>query len=255
MRTLPESCDIQEPEVEYWPTEYDWIGFRITSATKRLRIASGPFYDPLPDLRRWLEAAAIGVNRCSFWFDDEGTEFEFELEHYDRSKSLFRVSHYYREPDEAPLICAFVDRRTLVEAFYRPFFALDGDPQIKANWEVRHLSDEVCTELGMTFDETVEYAIGLSSTQLCYLLYKTDSFDTEERPYDYELVGELVEPRNPIIPKDYDSWPPETRRPFIVERLNAKFENYGTNIRDFRSPIVEAFLGNQVPLVSDVEIG
>lgn len=245
MRTLPESYDIQEPRVEYWPTEYDWIGFRITLGDQVFEDRFWSFYDPLPDFKRWLEAAAIGVKRCSFWFDDEGRELEFDLEHATHTKNVFRVSNHYRDPDEAPLICAYVDRRALIEAFYRPIFALDGDPQIKANWEIQTFFDEICAELEMTFDETVEYAIGLSSSQLCNLLYKTDLFDTEECPDDYEMpgIGELLEPGRPLMPADYDIWPPETRRVFIVERLGAICRNDGSKISHFCSPIVEAFLG------------
>lgn len=271
MRTLPESYDIQEPKVEYWPTEFDWIGFRITLGDQVFEDRFWSYCDPLPELKRWLEAAAIGVNRCSFWFDDEGREFELELEYRNQAKNVFRVSNYYRDPDEAPLICAYVDRRALIEAFYRPIFALDGDPQIKAKWEVRHYSDEICAELGMTFDETVEYAIGLSAFELQETFFNAaPSFlvrcpDAPEgqgfaeclkafygEPSQYEIVHEpMIDP----VPDEYDLWTIEQRREYIVNWLNSRRANDGSPIREVRSQIVENYLGDASPIVIAHEIG
>ena len=248
MRSLPESREVQELSVEYFPTEFDLIDFRIKLGEQLLEDRFSAVFDPLPAFRSWLEAVAVGVTRCSFWFDDEGRELEFEFEQTSFNEYILRISHYYADPGEPPLLCGFVDPRAMVEAFYRPFLKLDGNPQIIASWERYRYWEIISPESQMTLDETVEFALGLSAAELS-AKFGVPPPEDQFCP-NAEGVGELVGGSDFYqMPAEFDSWPDEKRRAFLNELLTITFDNSGTPIRDFRSAIVEEFIGEPSEIV------
>jgi len=71
---------IEKLEIEYYDAEAGWINIRLKAGNKIYEERMSHVFDPLPDLKCWLEAIVIGVEQTSFTFDNEGNVIKFDAQ-------------------------------------------------------------------------------------------------------------------------------------------------------------------------------
>jgi len=125
-------------EIEFGETRNGLLYFTLTLGDQSVEMRFSDVFDPLPDLKRWLEAIVIGVRQCSFQWDAEGPDYKFDFERMTYERWGFTAGNTYLDEGEEPAIRNWVDRRQLVTAFYRGFLEFEASPEFKRyEWEPR----------------------------------------------------------------------------------------------------------------------
>ena len=121
--------------VDFQDTISGWINFTIKAGDKMFESMFSCVFDPLLDLKHWLEAIIIGVSQTSFSYDTEGSEFKFDFERNKNNEYLFTFSNYGEEENKI-YIEVQVDKKQLVEAFYNSYIEFTlSDRYIQGEWE------------------------------------------------------------------------------------------------------------------------
>ncbi|MEJ7849648.1 MAG: hypothetical protein WKF92_16310 [Pyrinomonadaceae bacterium] len=117
----------QTLSIEFIECRWGLLFFNLHLGEKIFETNFSNVFDPLPSLKHWLEAVAIGVDQCSFQYDPEGDDvcFNFERRCYDFE--VFSVGYAY--DDEKSYFEGKIGRRQLVEAFYRGFLEYGNSPE------------------------------------------------------------------------------------------------------------------------------
>ena len=251
-------------KIDFEAVRYGLIYFTITLGDKSFETRFSDVYDPIPSLKKWLEAICIGVQQCSFWFDTEGKDIKFDLARVSYDKELFTVTEPY---DDARIFLSdYPDRRQLVEAFYFGLLEFRNSPNfIQEEWEIEYMWERLITILKVDYETLLNEFSKFDREELKRLLFKTDpkylascpsapemeafgylvdDFLGNEIPSEYEIVRTPMEWN---IPEDYDDWTSEQKKALVKKCLDeATSGQEGTKIVDFKSKIIEDYL-NQTP--------
>jgi hypothetical protein len=124
--------------IEFGDTRFGLLYFTLTLGDQSVQMRFSDVFDPMLDLKCWLEAIVIGVQRCSFAWDAEGPDYKFDFERITFKRWRFTAGNAYLSEGEEPAIRNWVDRRQLVVAFYRGFLDFEASPEFnKYEWEPR----------------------------------------------------------------------------------------------------------------------
>lgn len=251
--------------VDFYEADVGWLFYKIIAGQQSFEDRFSHVYDPLPDLKCWLEAISIGVQQTSFKYDNEGNHIKYDLERVCWDKEVLTISKAYGNRET--FIKANIDRKQMVEAFYNGLLTFAGsDKYIPIDWEVVNLKELLCTVLTLNEDALLELLINFNRNQLGEVLSRADSifFISNPEPaekikawnsflqYTIDMVtrdpNAFKNVKTPIywnIPDDYDVWSTDKKREFVIECIKEKIEGFdGMKIDDFRSPIIEEYLAN-----------
>jgi hypothetical protein len=190
-------------------------------------------YDPLPDLKRWLEAIAINVEQTSFTFDNEGNFIKFDAQRRYQSDKC-QLSVIWEDDIENKNNLEFqaeVERKQLVEAFYCSMINMfESDKYEPRQWEWKSMHQQLCQMLEMNYVQLVNHCLNISKQQFAELLSRGRNNNTE--PDDWN------------IPDNYDTLNIEEKKPIVYQMLNQVNVNPydGTSKKDFQSEIIENYL-------------
>jgi len=108
-----------------------WLTFTVATAGQTFQGSFSVVYDPLIDLKHWLEAIAIGVQQASFTYDREGEYVNFNLESYCSNNDVITISE---ANNERIIIKTETVRKQLVEQFYLGFVNFANSDFARVKW-------------------------------------------------------------------------------------------------------------------------
>ncbi len=248
--------------VNFYKIDAGWLYFKISIGRQTFDSVFSAVFDPMLDLKQWLEAISIGVQQASFTYNPEGTVIKFDFEKINNEKEVFTISDIYG--DEKCIIKAEVDRGQIVKAFYLGLLNFARSDKFKSKeWEIEYMEERMCKLLKLNKLELIDYLIDMERAELIEILFQADPLYTVSYPSAKDKTEELklfienkiqggklpdnhksVEERDELdIPKDFNYWTKEKKITFINECLKYPTNGYhGTKIKDFRSKIIEGFL-------------
>jgi len=248
--------------VNFYKVDAGWLYFELTIGNQRFDGMFSAVFDPLLDLKQWLEAISSDVQQVSFTYNPEGTVIKFDFKKIDSEKEVFTISDIYG--DEKCIIKAEVDRRQIVNAFYLGLLDFARSDKFKSKeWEIEYMKERMCKLSNLNEPELLDYLIDMDRNELIEIFFQVDPRYSVSYPNAKDKNEELklfienkiqdgklpdnqkrVEERVELdIPQDFNYWTKEKRITFINERLKYPTNGYhGTKIKDFRSKIIEDFI-------------
>lgn len=251
--------------VDFYDADVGWLFYKLTAGQQTFEDRFSHVYDPLPDLKCWLEAISIGVQQTSFKYDNEGNHIKYDLERVCWDREVLTISKVYR--DEEVFIKANIDRQQLVKAFYLGLLNFaNSDKYSPIDWEVVNLKERLCSGLNLNEETLVALLVNFNKNQLGEILFKADSpfsiayAEAAEKKKEWsmflqnaiERVKRVSNKSKSVdtatewyIPDDYDFWTTDKKREFVIECINEKIDSFdGMKLTDFRSSIIEEYLAN-----------
>ena len=208
-----------------------------------------------------MEAISIGVQQTSFRYNPEGNIIEFNFKTLEWNKEILIIQDDFEEGEI--FIKANIERKQIVRAFYLGFLTFASSSEFKnIEWEVEYLKERLCKGLDIVEDHLLDILISLNRIELIGLFFNADpsfimSFPTaknkeeELKFFIKQSIGEHNE--NDIvmsnknewnIPEDFDFWVNSKKIEFLKECLEEPMNGFqGTKINDFRSDLIEKYLG------------
>ena len=227
---MEEVQNIEKLQVEYFNVEAGWINIRLIAGDK---VGEKVFvermshcFDPLPDLKHWLETISLGAELTSFTINCEGNIVQFDVfRKKDDDRCCFSV---YQKDVNRLVFQAFVSTKQLVEAFYCGLINLfDSDKYNPEEWEWKPLYENL--EHGKN---TYAY-IGNRRQELTELLSDAASNGTE--PDDWDIPDDYF---------DYKNVSFQYRESILQKLLHTNVNPYnGTSKKEFQSCTIEKYLG------------
>lgn len=255
---------IQNLEIEFQSVRFGWIEFKLTLGEKSFETRFSEVYDPILELKSWLEAISIGVRQCSFFFETEGDEIKFDYERIYSGKEIFTVTRPYE--DSEIFLSDYIDCHQLVKAFYYGLLDFRNSPRFdKDEWEVEYMWERLSAALKFDYETLVNYFSMFERDDLKSLLFKADpqhivsfsgasdaegfklyietTFEGKELPPEHEVIRTPIEWQ---VPEDYNDWANEKKIKFVKECLNAPTSGFkGTKIEKIKSQIIDDFLNRK----------
>lgn len=211
---------IAKIDVEFYKAHAGWLDFRIKSGDKIFESCFSDVFDPLPDLKYWLEAISIGVQQASFIYDIEGEEIKVDMEEIKWGVDQLTISSV---TDEVIYVQSMVFRNQVVKAFYESILSFArSDKYKKKEWE---------WQPGKRYNR-LSQKLNLEGCKL--LEYLTEK--------DRSKLTELLSENKLEIPKDYDTWSAKERRHFMIDIVSVDGQGSGTHLEDIHSSIIDQYL-------------
>ena len=242
---------LEKFDVEYFDVEAGWMMINLKQGDQTYEERMSHVFDPLPDLKSWLEAIVIGVEQTSFTFDNEGNDITFDARrHYGRyDEPLYRLSIFWRDhyPVEEQLkFQAIMSQKQLVSEFYNKLVKLfNSDEYNPKAWEQHIIHEKLQKKLNMNYEQVLDYSAKLNIQELIDLLKSIEADNTVwdlelDCDYEYysEVFDELVNWR-----KGYDKQSFDVKREDLKRVFAANAYPYdGLSLSGFRSEIIEKYL-------------
>lgn len=244
--------------VRFGDCDAGWISMWITAKNNRMEVRLSHIYDPIPDLLAWLESITIGVQKCGFSVDEEGSFTYFDAIRSQKSMRL-KINKSYGSIK----IDLDLTRRELVKEFYESLINFaHSDQYIPSQWETSSLADIVERETGKPVNEWIDFAIHLDRRNLQKQIWRFDPQITQNPLYfEKEFTGseeELLELTGKNLKEahglpyywslnDWEDIKNETdRRYYLMEEcLSENVISWkGCPLRKMRSPLIENWLAS-----------
>ncbi len=127
--------NITSINVNFLKAEAGWIDFTIKANDKLFESRFSCVFDPLLDLKRWLEDICKGAYNASFSYDTEGKEYLLSFDTFYFDKYLLSITDN-NEDDNKTYIRVQVNKYQLVEAFYNSYIEFTlSDKYPNGEWE------------------------------------------------------------------------------------------------------------------------
>ncbi len=252
--------------VDFYEADAGWLRYKLTIGQHSFNDMFSHVFDPLPDLKHWLEAISIGVQQTSFQYDNEGDDIKFDFERVCWDREVLTISEAYENGEI--FIKSNIDRRQVVKAFYLGLLTFANSDKFNSQeWEVEYLKERLCKILNIDEETLIEQLANLDKKELGEILFNVDPtydvsfpeatdkneewnmFLQETIDKDRVVSNELKSVETPAewdIPNEYNFWTIEKKREFVIECINETTNGYdGMKINDFRSSIIENYLDEE----------
>lgn len=245
--TNVEDKHIEQISIEFHTVEAGWLRFTMNVGEQSFSDSFSYVFDPLPHLKAWLEAISLGVQQTSFIYNNEGQEFKFNFDAPSWNINRLSIYNVYNPSKDNQSINAIVDRKQMVEAFYKALLKFaHSEKYERRQWERERLKDVLCRHAKATEEEVITKLLGLDREQLDLVLGKAEDpygitciFDSDEDTGDKEYSWNM--------PLDYDQYDSDKKRQYLIESLNEKtFIGYdGMSLIAFQSDIIDGYLSDR----------
>jgi hypothetical protein len=105
--------------IDFKEIEHGLFNFELKIGKQSFKTRFSDVYNPIPNLKHWLEAIAIGTQQTSFVYDTEGQEIRLDFNNEVWNKAEFRAFDIYVDPETFCYLKAIIDRKQLVKVFYK----------------------------------------------------------------------------------------------------------------------------------------
>lgn len=222
--------------IQFGRVRWGLLHFTLSLGDESVETNFSDVYDPMFRLKHWLEAIAVGVEQCSFSYDPEGNDIRFNFRQVTYDRNEFSVAYSYSTKDDEPLLIGDVDRRQLVECFYRGFLDLDASRDFdRYQWEPEPYWHLIQTETGLDINSIIDEVIQLERLEVVLLDHRLSI----ERDNDFAPAPFYWD-----FPVGYDELPKDEKRTLLRKRLEmgSNQGQSGTKLAEIRSDLVESFL-------------
>lgn len=205
-------------------------------------------FDPMMDLKNWLEEISIGLeNQNTIRIENGGELIHFVFKEVQNKGFLF-LSDY--DPDKS-IMRIPTTRKEVVRNFYKAVIDFSNSPKYEPEeWETVYLKDKLCKHFGGVSEETlVEILLCMNRENLLKLLFKTKKWSV---PYQFKAnrikyidSHYFANHFSNSLPKNYDDLSELKKEEIILHWLNqiVNQNNWnGVSLRKFKSEIIEDFL-------------
>ena len=234
---------LKKIEVDFYEVTAGWIFFHLIVGENIFDSVFSAVFDPLPELKDWLEDIALGKEHTSFSYDPEGKQYRFDYEYHQSDKVTFTISEAFG--DGNVVMKANASRNQLVHAFYIGFLSFANSAKFHSEeWEIQFIQERLCKITELPETELMNKIVDLDRIELKKLLFQANPahkivFTTTKTNNEAQMVPDEVD-----IPDDYDYWRQSQRADFIFDIIN-RFVTTGfcaSRISEFRSAIIEQYL-------------
>jgi len=250
--------------VDFYEVDAGFILFKFKLGDQTFDSRFSTVFDPIIDFKNWLEAISVGVKQCSFEYDTEGNVIMLDLNRIFWDEEELTVSEAYS--DGAIFIKGVVSRKQIVEAFYNGLLSFTTSDKFKSEeWEIEYIYERLSTALNWDKEKQVTELCKLNRIELKEVLFNADpsynvSFPSLKNQEDRikffvneittgikdETIERIKTPSEWQVPDDYNFWEADKKEIYVRECLDHPVDgNRGTKIKDFRSPLIEKFLGEE----------
>ncbi|EHQ43924.1 hypothetical protein [Myroides odoratus] len=259
-----------ELQVAFSNAEAGWIDLLFIYNNTVVKERISHCFDPLPQLKIWLESIVLGAEQTSFSYDNEGSIIRFNFERvisselivsdfingYRRSSlEIFTVSYPSEQnygkyaTKEELLACnrqnanayddimfrVTISRTQLVALFYTGllhfFNSEDYNP---LEWEYHRMSDKLSKKLNLDYPNLLQYCETLSKQKLLELFHSIEASEA------YWVLKSDFE--------EFENLATSQKKDIIQDLLETNANPYdGSSLLDIHSKIIENFL-NASPL-------
>lgn len=234
-------------KVDFHEVIAGWIHFKIIAGEQSYDGRFSEVYDPIIDLKHWLEAVSTNVQQTSFTFDPEGDDIKFEINRLEYEGNYFVISEPYA--DGKTYLNVIVNRKQLVKAFYQGIIELSQSEKYHPReWEVCYYKQRLCGDYKVDEAKLLEILKQLKRKELIEKLFEANPMyliDNKNRESEDPFSGDGT-PMKMKISKKYDNWTDKTKEKFIVEIMNLEVSGFcGTKLSEFQSDIIEKYLSEK----------
>lgn len=205
-------------------------------------------FDPILDLKNWLEEISTGhENEYPIEIENGGELIHFIFKEVQNKGFLF-VSDY--DPAK-PIMQIPTTRKEVVQNFYEAITEFANSTKYKPEeWETVYLKDKLCKHFGGVSEETlVEMLLCMNRENLITTLFKTVRWQVLVKFKQDEMIYEdsfyFADHYKNALSSEYDLLTIREKKKIIENWLNniINKENWdGTPLKDLKSEIIEAFL-------------
>lgn len=252
--------------VDFYEVDAGWLRYKLTVGQQSFEDRFSEVFDPLPDLKHWLEAISIGVQQTSFQYDNEGDDIKFDFERVSWDREVLTISEAYE--DGKIFINANIERRQIIRAFYLGLLNFARSDKFQSNqWEIEYLKERLCKILDLDEVKLIQQLTVLDKEELGDLLFNADPTyiiaypEANDKNEEFNMfVQDTMDKEKGIlserkrvetkaewnIPNEYNFWSLEKKQKFVIECINEKTNGYGgMKINDFRSSIIEKYIDKE----------
>ena len=239
-----------------------WITLWLSAGLRTMRISMSHLWDPLPDMLAWLEAIAVGVEKCGFAVNMEGSFMHFSATRTyvvgDWHSTLHVSPSYMAETFELR-----ISTRELVKKVYEAFrgFAESG-VYVPREWEQVTLERGIRERLNMDPNDWVESMLGKTRRELQMAIWLADQETTRGNSSHDQTIGtseELLELTGKAVCehgwlpyywelKGWDEITSEQERRTFLQECLEEYVNpmwHGYPWPKMRSKMIEAWLADE----------
>ncbi len=164
---------IENLSINFYEVIYGWIYFKVEFENQLFEGRFSHVFDPIIDLKNWLEAISVGVQQTSFVYHPEGYEIKFDFQQTNYENEVFTITE--QEETEIILLKAKINRRQLVKSFYLGLLLFaSSDKFVSKEWEVELLKERLCKILELDENSLIEELADLDKLELGELLFNSD---------------------------------------------------------------------------------
>jgi len=259
-------------KVEFIYCEVGWLRLTISAGGQATELHFSHFLDPLPELKIWLEAIALGVEQVSFSYNPEGSiiKFDFwETSYIERETEVdkrpvgysshaitvfslswpFHANDRIFAPDDVTLEAVmasktipndqdkvffktWIDRKQLVAAFYNAVLSFEKSDKY-APQEWEY----------QPFDKILCKKLNMNHEQLVNHLLSFTEDKLKKIFSENDKSGSYNEPDSFYLHENYNSLSIKEKTDKIEQYLKWNANHWdGTSLSDFRSEIIENYL-------------
>lgn len=231
---------ISEIKLDFYEVVSGWINFRIIVGNFVYEESFSCVFDPIIDLKNWLEALCTNVQQTSFTFFNEIKNIKFDILRFNNDWDYFNISETC---EEEIFVETTVDRKQLVKAFYEGIINLSKSEKYNSKeWEFFYYREILSKNLNIKEDQLLSYLKRLKRKELIKVFYDANPI-CEVQSFDEKEMEKSKKPMKMTISKDYDNWDEKSKEKFIVDVLNTKVCGFdGVKLSEFKSEIIEKYL-------------
>lgn len=253
--------NIQDLNVNFYDVKNGWILYEFSAEKQSLKTRFSDFNYPLQDLKKWLEAISIGVQQTSFQYDDEGKDIKFNFERVTWDRDILTIS------DPISLKNVYIkiqiNKKQVVSAFYNGLLNFASSEKWNSEeWEIKYIHDILCAKLSIDKETLINKLISLDNKELRELIFSANpnfyfSYSKDKNIIWNEFVQMRIKSDDNIIDNEiineqaiidtcdlYNNRTPAQKIKFVLTCINCESSSHiGMKISDFKSPIIEKFLG------------
>ncbi len=245
-----------------------WLIFEITSGKKKFKDRFSNVFDPVMDLKAWLEAISVGVMQCSFDYNSEGYETRFDFKKETPVLGHFKI-YDITNSEKKLLFDIIVKTKEFVKKFYYAVidFAL-SDIYKPAEWEEITYKDlllktfpydletllllliklppdilnELFFKLKPEYEISFEKAKDKEEELSLFINYATGKI-TEKEKTEYGFKAKRLPWK--IFPSGFSRWSKKRKLKFLKEVIEEDTGFGGTKLSEFFSQVIEKFISDK----------
>jgi hypothetical protein len=242
------------------------LSFSLLSGNQKFITNFIDYYDPIANLRKWIEALVSGEKNAEFKYLTGEEEIIWIFQEINPENGFLELCRQDNSKIK-PFLKIYADRNKIVKKIYLAFQNFFNSYEYRSEeWERELLMDRLCKTRQIDKELLLDRLLRMNRVELLQTIFDADPFgefwlpearDEEENfqmqmePFkaNFLWTNDNSEQINKTMQKpakaNYDYWSKEEKLEYIEKNLNRFVGNYNAeNPAIFQSDIVENYLNN-----------